>query len=239
MTDPHSTDRRVMLRAGIAASMMVATSVAASVFKPAPVVRKVGDTFDLASLVPPRVGAWEIDTSMAPVMPSPELQKVLERTYDQTLARTYMESGGQRVMLSIAYGGGYGKEMQTHRPEVCYPAQGFQVVGSAAKSQLETPFGQIRVTRLVATAGMRTEPITYWLILGDRQSAFGLDMKFVQFQHGLRGVVADGMLVRVSSIGKDPDREFSLHDRFSADLLGAIDAPARKRVAGLPIARES
>jgi EpsI family protein len=239
MTDTHSTDRRVMLRAGVAASMMVATSVAASVFKPAPVARKDSNTFDLASLIPTRMAAWEIDNSIALVMPSPELKQVIERSYDQTLARSYVQARGERIMLSIAYGGSYGKEMQTHRPEVCYPAQGFHVVRSDAKSQLETPFGQIKVTRLVATAGLRSEPITYWLILGDRQSAFGLGMKLVQFQHGLRGVVADGMLVRVSSIGKDPDREFALHDRFSADLLGAIDAPARKRVAGLPIARES
>ena len=41
------------------------------------------------------------------------------------------------------------------------------------------------------------------------------------------------MLVRVSSIDPDPKHAFEVQDRFSRDMVQALDAAFRIRIAGL------
>ncbi|MGS0759311.1 exosortase C-terminal domain/associated protein EpsI, partial [Roseateles sp. GG27B] len=55
---------------------------------------------------------------------------MLDATYDETLAMTFKNAAGERVMLSLAYGRNQHKGMITHRPEICYPAPGFKLNSS-------------------------------------------------------------------------------------------------------------
>ena len=50
-------------------------------------------------------------------------------------------------MLSMAYGDDQRGGLQAHRPEVCYPAQGFKL-GKVEDGSLSTSFGNIEVRRL-------------------------------------------------------------------------------------------
>ena len=47
------------------------------------------------------------------------------------------------------------------------------------------------------------------------------------------GLVADGLLFRVSSIDRDSPRAFALHEQFARDLLAHVGAGERRRLAGL------
>ncbi len=88
--------------------------------------------------------------------------------YEQVLNRTYTNSRRQRIMLTIAYGSNQRDTVRIHRPEACYAAQGF-VVTPPVNDQLELGSGQghlLPVRRLVASAGPRYEPITYWTVIG-------------------------------------------------------------------------
>ena len=61
---------------------------------------------------------------------------------------------------------------------------------------------------------------------------FGMSMKLVQFKYGLTGMIPDGLLIRVSSIGKAGEPAFEKHAEFVRALMGAIDTGARARLIG-------
>lgn len=220
------------LRNYVLLALMLTSSGLAVALRPSHETNRSGPKVELGVLVPDHFGEWSIDKSVVPVMPAPELQEVIEQTYDQTLARTYVNAEGRRIMLSIAYGGDYGKkDMQTHRPEVCYPAQGFQVRDKSTV-RLTTPYSTFNVTHLTAYQGVRNEPITYWIVVGGEQTDFGMALRFAQLKHGLTGRVPDGMLVRVSSIDRDEAGAFALQNAFVNQMFDAMPPEARKRLTG-------
>ena len=166
-----------LLRTGIIiAALMMAASAAAVALRPTHKLADAGPKVDLEAMIPKQFGDWRIDDTIRPVLPSPDVQDKLDKIYNQTLARTYINSRGQRIMLSIAYGGDQSDSMQVHQPEVCYPAQGFQVRKSSL-GQLATNHGALPVKRLVATQGSRIEPITYWITVGDEVINAGYKQK--------------------------------------------------------------
>jgi EpsI family protein len=189
----------------------------------------------LEQMIPREFGDWTIDPSVTPLMISPDLQARLDKLYNQTLARTYVDKQGDRVMLSIAYGGDQRGDMHVHLPEVCYPAQGFQVL-SNQPGDLVTSFGAIPVRRLeTSLTSQRLEPVTYWITIGDQYVTGRIQRKFAQLAYGLRGTIADGLLFRVSSIDPASARAFEVQGRFVNQLLSAIDPAARRRIAGAAV----
>jgi EpsI family protein len=192
--------------------------------------------FNLETMIPPRFAGWTIDTSLVPLKPDPERQAMIERLYDQTLSRTYVNQRGERVMLSIAYGGDQSKTLQLHLPEVCYVAQGFQMLKDG-DAILTTGYGALPVKRLVARQSQRNEPITYWITIGDKAVLSGIEQKLQRLAYGLSGKIPDGMLVRVSTIQASEADAWHLQDRFVAALLGALSARDRARLLGAAAAK--
>ncbi|MDP1559157.1 MAG: EpsI family protein [Nitrosomonas sp.] len=186
---------------------------------------------DLEIMIPPAFEDWQIDNSIIPLQVDPQTQAKLDRIYNQTLSRTYVNSLGQRIMLSVAYGGDQGDNLAVHKPEVCYLSQGFEVMKIVA-GELLTQYGTLPVKRLLAVQGNRNEPITYWVTVGDKAVLPGLEQKLQQLRYGLTGSVPDGMLVRVSSINPDEGDAYRLQALFIQDMLSAIGIKARTRLAG-------
>src|SRR5690606_39144111 len=151
----------------------------------------------------------------------PELQAKLDKIYNQTLTRTYVNSRNERIMLSIAYGGDQSDSMAVHKPEVCYPAQGFQILKNKS-GIFSTGEGDIPVKRLVATQGPRIEPITYWTTVGDTVAVSGIKWKLQQMKYGLTGSIPDGLLFRISSIQADESAAYRNQDDFTRALIGAL-----------------
>ena len=135
-------------------------------------------------------------------------------------------------MLSLAYGRNQHKGMITHRPEICYPAQGFKLDGGVSDGTIDIHGKPLPVKRLVAAMGPRTEPITYWVMVGDEVTEFGYPHRWVALRYGLKGQIPDGVLVRISSIGADNNKAFALQDSFIRDLLSAIPMQKRARLLG-------
>ena len=211
---------------------MFAAAGMALALKPTAKLVDAESQINLETLVPAQFGDWKIDETIATLLITPELQKVIEETYSQTLTRTYVNSAGKRIMLSVAYGGSHGEGMQTHKPEVCYPAQGFQVVKNTQPAVLSTEYGELPIKRLVAAQGPRNEPITYWVVVGDQQTQFGLRMKLAQMRYTLTGVIPDGMLVRVSSIDRDEAGAYDNQTDFIRAMLAAMRDTERERLTG-------
>ncbi|MBV8648445.1 exosortase-associated protein EpsI, B-type [Paludibacterium sp.] len=217
----------------VLALVMAGASLLALAITPRHFLADIQSREHLAELLPDSFGDWTVDTSIIPIPPSPDLQKVLDATYDETVALTYRNGRGERIMLSLAYARNQHKGMITHRPEICYPAQGFKLVAGVENADLKILGGQdLPVKHLVAAMGPRNEPITYWVMVGDEMTEFGYPHRWVAIRYGLKGVVPDGVLVRVSSITGDNTAGFALQDRFIQDLLKAIPASRRHRLIG-------
>lgn len=155
------------------------------------------------------------------------------KIYNQTLSRTYVNSQGGRIMLSIAYGGDQSDSMAVHKPEVCYPAQGFQILKNKA-GIFSTGEGDIPVKRLVAKQGPRIEPITYWTTVGDTVAVSGIKWKLQQMKYGLTGSIPDGLLFRISSIPADESAAYRNQDDFTRALIGAMTPEGKQRIIGRP-----
>jgi EpsI family protein len=134
-------------------------------------------------------------------------------------------------MVSVAYGGDQSDSMQVHKPEICYPAQGFQVLNKS-RASIALPFGPLPVTRVDTQLGQRREPITYWTTVGDRVVHSGIHKKLVEMSFGFTGKIPDGLLFRVSSIDSEIARAFDLQAIFINQLLGAVTPEQRRRLAG-------
>jgi len=210
---------------------MLAAAWAAYALTPRIVLSEQQGRIDLETLVPKEFGNWKIDTSIVPITVSPDVQAKLDQIYNQVLARTYVNRRGERIMLSIAYGGDQSDSMQVHLPEVCYPAQGFQVL-RREKGQVDLGLARIPVKRLVAQHQSRIEPITYWITVGERTVTGGLDRKLAQIAYGIEGKVPDGLLFRVSSIAADHEAAYGLQQAFARDLYTALGEDARARLYG-------
>lgn len=191
---------------------------------------------DLETLIPKAFGDWKIDETIVPLISNPEQQALIKKIYSQTLTRTYVNSNGEHIMLSIAYGGDQSDNMAVHKPEVCYPAQGFQILKNPTISSFATGEGSIPVKRLVATQGRRIEPITYWTTVGDTVAVNGLKWKLQQLKYGLTGKIPDGLLFRISSIQADDTKAYHIQDVFTRDLLKAMSPDGRQRIIGHPAA---
>lgn len=214
------------------AALMAAASVGAMVARPTAKVAEEEPRVVLETLVPRQFEGWREEPQHVAQVVNPQTQQLLDRIYSQILSRTYVNGEGYRIMLSIAYGGDQREGMEAHKPEVCYPAQGFSLVDSQPV-ELSTPFGTIPARRLLTTLGSRQEPVTYWYTVGNRSVGSGIRKKMVEMSFGLTGRIPDGLLFRVSSIDPDPARAQRMQDDFIGKLLAAASPADRLRLSGL------
>ena len=221
----------VRIRAAIAFTLMICAVTGAHLWRPTAHLADSRAKVDLEQLFPAAFGVWKVDTSLPVQLVSPDLQQFLATIYSQTLSRTYINNQGQRIMLSVAYGGDQSDATRAHRPEVCYPAQGFQIISNQI-SVVETPAHPLRVRQLVAKAGGRIEPISYWVTVGDRTALSGTEQKLAQLSYSTRGVIPDGMLVRVSNIEANSALAYQLHGAFINQMISAMPVSVRDRIVG-------
>ena len=219
-------------RAYVVGLVLLLAAVLATHLQPVPERYPDAAAIDLEAMIPSRFGTWQDDPSgqLAPV-PAALLSKV-EAAYSRTLARTYVDVQGRRIMLSVAYGSNQlSDRVQAHRPEYCYRAQGFQV-GKPSDIALQTMAGALPLRRLVAAQPGRSEPISYWMTIGDQALLPGWGRKLAQLRYGLRGEIPDGLLVRVSSLSNDPAAAYHLQSQFLEALLANVDDTTRARLLG-------
>jgi len=222
---------RTKSKALILTALMIAASVTAAVVIPERSQNVRRANIGLESIVPKRFGDWRIDENVLPILPPPDVEAKVKQIYDEILARTYINGAGERVMLSIAYGGDQTGRLRVHRPESCYSAQGF-LVKKIAQQDLQLADRTVPVKRLHAILGSRHEPITYWIRVGDAAVTGLVGQRLVQLKFGLTGDVPDGLIFRVSSLGRDAQREFDLQDRFVKDLVGVLNDEQTARLVG-------
>ncbi|MGE5526752.1 MAG: exosortase-associated protein EpsI, B-type [Rhodospirillaceae bacterium] len=215
----------------ILALILLAGAGLAVAMKPTERMAQRRPPIDLEAAIPTTFGGWRIDTTLAPITVSPDVQAELDKIYTQTVSRTYINGNGDRVMLAVAYGGDQSRATQVHKPEVCYPMQGFQISNMTAGA-LDTLAGRIPIMRMVATQGQRVEPITYWIAVGDTVVRGALEQNLARLKYGLTGTVPDGILVRVSTISRNADASYALQKQFIDSMLAAMPPEQAARLIG-------
>lgn len=215
----------------ILALILLAGAGIAVAMKPTERMAQQRPPIDLESAIPRSFGNWRIDPTLAPITVSPDVQAELEKIYAQTVTRTYINDQGDRVMLAVAYGGDQSRATQVHKPEVCYPMQGFQI-SNMVQGAIDTLAGRIPIMRMVATQGQRVEPITYWIAVGDTVVRGALEQNLARLKYGLTGTVPDGILVRVSTISRNADASYALQKDFIDGMLGAMRPDQAARLIG-------
>ncbi|HUF79861.1 MAG TPA: EpsI family protein [Burkholderiales bacterium] len=214
------------------ALMMAAASLGAFALRPEQKAADERPEVSLESMVPRQFGDWREDDVLRMRVVNPQAQEALDRLYSEVLSRVYVDAHGYRVMLSLAYGSNQRGDLQAHKPELCYPAQGFVLHGNEP-DVLRTTHGSLPIRRILAKLGARDEPLLYWYAVGDTAVGGRLQKRLVDLRFGLTGRIPDGMLFRVSSIDADAARAWRAQDRFVNQLLDAVTPESRQRLSGL------
>lgn len=189
----------------------------------------------LEALLPERFGDWYHVPSDAIVTPDSD-DSLAAKLYSQSVGRLYQLSSGEGVMMLIAYGDTQSDQLQLHRPEVCYPAFGFNIV-SSAPAAIKIGHGAVVPGRnLTASSSERTERISYWTRIGEALPQSGSEQRLAKLKIAFEGTVPDGVLVRISNVEGDDATAFSLNERFAADLIAAMSPASRPVLIGTRLA---
>jgi EpsI family protein len=188
------------------------------------------EKFDM--LVPTRFGVWELAPITSATIVNPQVQAKLDKYYDETVSRIYVNrTNGRQIMLSLAYGSNQSHATQLHRPELCYPSQGFKI-DSLRHAEFQIAGREIPVTTLHASLGARSEYISYWMVEGDSVVRGALQQNFKRASLAIRGVLEGGLLFRVSEISSDERSSFTLQREFSDALVSAVEQRKQVRLIG-------
>jgi EpsI family protein len=150
------------------------------------------------------------------------------------VGRGYTDGHGNIVMLMVAYGPVQNYRLRAHRPEICYTAAGFRIFDKTDTTiSYRDGAAPIKITRMIAERESRFEPVSYWMRVGNDISNGAIDHQLSRLKYGLRGIIPDGALVRVSTIGLPREAAFKLQDQFIRDLLAAVPPQELKFFTGV------
>ena len=212
----------------LASIAILGVAVLAKVLEPHELMARSSASLNLEQVIPRQFGTWKLLPGISPVIPADpegyiEPDPNSARLYSQEVGRSYTDGQGNIVMLLVAYGPVQNYRLKAHRPEICYTAQGFRVSEKTiAGLSYRDNMRPIEMTRLTAEREARFEPISYWMRVGNDISNGVIERQIIRLKYGLRGIIPDGALIRVSTIGLPKDASFKLQDQFIRDLLAAI-----------------
>lgn len=223
----------VQSRLRIIGIMMVVTVILNHMITPTIYLANSRIKARLNETIPNQFGNWKEEFLFSTKIINPDLLNTINAIYTDTISRNYINGKGERVMLSIAYGVKQRSGTSLHYPEVCYPAQGFDIT-AIGSDNLKTKLGTIRVKRLESNMlGQRYEPITYWTTIGNEVTPGGIDKRLKEFSYGLKGIIPDGVVFRVSTIDRDVKHAYTIQDMFVDELISVLQPEERQRLAGL------
>jgi EpsI family protein len=185
----------------------------------------------LGSVVPLRIGGWHFATADGVILPR-EDEALPTDGYDQVLTRSYENAQGPTVMLLLAYGSTQGGSLQLHRPETCYPGQGFRLSDFRDHELHLAGSATVEGRCFTARRDDRTERVLYWTRISNAFPRNTAQEYRAILASILGGVIPDGILVRLSTLDPDPDRADAGLSAFADLLVRSIPNPGRQILIG-------
>lgn len=218
--------RDLLLGAGCLAAF-----AGAEALKPRRLVSLMGGR-TLTRVLPLRFAGWETEGGGDFVVPK-EPGSLADMLYNETVMRSYRHGdGGPAVMMLAAHGDSQSDLLQLHRPEVCYQAVGFSIVGMQFDPLPLPPATALPVVEMTARAGSRVEDVLYWTRLGEFVPTTAGEQRADRLKTAFEGVVADGVLMRVSAVREGEAADWPRLRRFAADMVRAVAPDARAGLIG-------
>jgi len=221
------------LRSSVVATLLIGIASAGLLLRPS--INAAAPDPNLEQAVPERFGEWRmLPNALVQASVATKGATSTDQPYDEIVSRTYVNARGDMVMLALAYGKNQRQEVKVHRPELCYPAQGFKVLSlkTAAFAGVHSKVSGQDVTgqRMVVDGRGNKEVVSYWIRIGDTYSSSPWRIRWQIMQEGLQGRMTDGILVRVSqrvSTDADPAPTHQLLETFAKDLIQAVPEQTR------------
>jgi EpsI family protein len=213
----------------LAGSLLLATAAASQLLKPtrsSPPLAKGA----LDAAIPKTIGALRFVTSSGLVLPPKD--ELSDRLYDEVLTRVYGAEGMLPVLALFAYGSVQNLSLELHRPEECYPQQGFTIT-RPERLPLQLAGKSIPASALTARRESGyVEQVVYWSRIGSHFPASKTEQSWIVAQENFSGRTPDGILARLSV--PTPDRGLGVRtaEGFLRNLAGALSAGGRQIVFG-------
>jgi EpsI family protein len=180
----------------------------------------------LEDLVPKTIGPWNFVAASGLVVPPQD--QLRDSIYSQLLTRIYEDGHGPSIMLLIAQSGSQTGILQVHRPEFCYTASGYRILG-IGPHPIHLGGNVLHATGMDATSGGPTEHVIYWTRVGNRIPTSWPQQKLAVAELNLEGIVPDAILIRVSTVTDDAEQARNAVDTFVKTFLASIP-PSRRSV---------
>ncbi len=218
LVSPQMTQRKSLL----VAILLILSALLA--VKLTPTMHVVNTTPDLDTIIPVEFGEWKrIADPFTQVGLTTGGNDLASQLYDKVVMRTYANKHGDRVMLAIAYAREQKQDIKIHRPEVCYVAQGFQLLSKTNNTINVSAAKSIKALRLLVSNQNRYETVSYWVRIGDDYPASGMSARLKILRDGLKGKVLDGVLVRASTAISDPAAAEAAYKKQESFLVELVD----------------
>jgi len=212
---------------GGAMALTAAVAVAAAPHAGPPILEPGG----LEKSIPTKVGDWTFTSSSGLVLPPQDENE--KRVYDQVLTRVYTAPNAPPVMLLIAFGGGQTGLFEIHRPEACYPSQGYSLSDHVSVPLKMDKALTVPAVFWTAKGALRTEQLMYWTRIGDSFPVTWLDSKIAVVSSNLRRTLPDGALVRMSTISDEGPESLAALQNFAKNLVSSVDATGLRVLLGI------
>jgi EpsI family protein len=228
MSGPPAFSRRSFLVVG---SLFASAGVARLI---TPTLHAIDHEPDLEQALPQHIDDWQMVASpLIQVGVSVDNSPNTDQPYNQSILRTYANTRGELIQLAVAWGRQQRQEVKIHRPELCYPAQGFRVLNLQDTTfPVRTPAGLPIIGKRMLTQDRngQLEAVSYWIRIGGIYSDNAWRTRLHIVQEGLAGRIPDGVLVRVSQRipqGTDLAPIYQRQEAFAARLVALTNAGAR------------
>jgi EpsI family protein len=191
----------------------------------------------LAEIVPSTIGNWQ-SKDVSDLLDAKGEGNLMNRIYGQTVERVYRNTRTQtEIMMLLAYGDTQSNDLQLHRPEVCYPAFGLEILANRPIGIPLSAWFRLPARSLLAHSPSRDEAIVYWSRLGDFLPTNGSEQRIDRLRTTLEGYVADGLLARLSMITIDQGESEQKLGSFIAELFSLVPVNRLPALIGMPAAR--
>lgn len=183
---------------------------------------------NLETMIPEQVSGWHVVKKLDDqIISSPELDAKVSAIYSQLLNRTYVSSDGYQIMLSVAYTKNQSDNsgQQSHKPEICYPAQGFEILH---RQQTVLRKNLLPVIQLETQNQQRHELVSYFTTIGNLVVSSNMETKIAQMKYSIDGVIPDGLIFRVSSVDRDSVRAYKKQEEFIDGLFASASEEATR-----------
>lgn len=190
-----------------------------------PVLKKA-----LERLIPLKVGDWTYHDQSGIVLPPPDA--LSDSLYSGLVTRSYVAASRSSIMLLVAYSNVQDGMLQVHRPEACYPANGYRLSPTRVQNVSNGVGGIIPSNVFSADGVSRTEQILYWTRVGGFFPTSWLDQRIAVVRANISGAIPDGVLVRVSTLAPDMTSAQADLTTFAEQLVRTASPAARQLMIG-------